>query len=225
MKGKQVIYIVIVVILLGSSAVIAYARANAGPGIVSPNSKVQGLTYGEWSAKWWQYVLSIPTPENPLTGGTGDRCVFERIGNVGLVAVNPTLGAPIYCEVPAGMMLFLDIVSAECSNLEPEPFHGEDETQMRACATGFTLADLQASIDGQAVKNLKKYIHTSPIFEFSMPADNILGTETLIGQSVSNGAHLILSPLSPGEHQVMLHANVPELDYTVDMDMRFTVTK
>ena len=219
------IVVLVTVILLVTTVSIASSRGNLNPRILPPNSRVQGLTYGEWSARWWQYVLSTPTPQNPLVGGTGNRCVFQRVGNVGLVAVDPTLVEPIQCEVPAGMTLYLDILSAECSTVEEEPFYGGNEEELRACALSFTFTDLQASIDGVAVKNLDQYIHTSPLFEFTLPEDNILFTNELTGKSISNGAHLILAPLSPGEHAIYLHASVPDLDFTVDMNIELTVMR
>jgi hypothetical protein len=225
MKRLKVLSIVAVVaVLLLGTVYIASARGNKNPGVLPPNSRVQGLTYGEWSAKWWQYVLSIPEGENPLVGGTGTNCAYQRIGNVEVVAVDPLSESTITCEVPTGMTLFLDILSAECSNVEEDPFYGGNEEEMRACAEAFTITDLQASIDGSEIKNLDQYIHTSPLFDFTLPEENILYTDVLSGQSVSYGAHLMLAPFSPGKHTVHLHASIPELDFTVDMNMEFIVT-
>lgn len=204
---------------------IASSRGNANPGIVPPESRVQGLKYGDWATRWWQYVLSIPTPENPLAGGTGNNCVFQQIGNIGLVAVNPTLGETIHCEVPNGMLLYLDILSTECSTLETPPFYGGNEAELRVCASAFTITDIQASIDGVEVKDLDQYIHLSPLFKFTLPEDNILGSDVLTGESVSKSAALILSPLSPGAHTIHLHASVPEVEYSVDMNFALTVVR
>jgi hypothetical protein len=200
----------------------ASGRGNPNPGILPPNSRIQGLTYGEWSARNWQYVFSIPTPQNPLAGGTGNHCVFQRIRNVGLV-IFPIINE-IECEVPAGTMLFFPVVAAECSNLEPPPWYGGNEEELRACATSFTFTDLHASIDGVAVKNLDQYFFTSPLFEFTLPEDNILGSDELTGLSVSYGVWLMLAPLSPGEHSVYLHATIPEAAFTVDQNIDLTVT-
>jgi hypothetical protein len=211
----------LVVLVLVTTTLVSASKAS--PGVLPPTARVQGLTYGEWSAKWWQYVLSIPDPENPLTNGTANQCGIQQIGNVGLVVFNPTLEEPIICEVPAGMMLFLDILSAECSNVEEDPFYGGDEEEMRACATGHTISDLQASIDGIEVQNIDRYVHTSPLFDFTLPEDNILYTDILVGQSVSNGAHLMLTPLKPGAHSVHLHASIEEFEFTVDVNLELNV--
>jgi hypothetical protein len=184
------------------------------------------LTYGEWSALWWQYVFSLPEDQNPLVGALGTACAYELYGNVAVVVVDPLSPEPIECEVPMGTLLFLDILSAECSTLEPPPFYGGNEEELRICAEGFVLHDLEAIIDGIAVQEIEQYIHTSPLFEFTVPANNILGVDDgMTGQSISNGAHLMLKPLTPGEHTIHLHGTYPSLEFTVDTNYHITVTK
>jgi hypothetical protein len=226
MKKSQVLAVItVVVVLLLATAYIAFARGNANHTILPPNSRVQGHTYGEWSSIWWQYVFSLPADQNPLVGATGTKCAFKRVGNVAVVVVDPTAIEPIECEVPNGTILYLDILSTECSTLEEAPFHGENEADLRTCAEGFILTDLEASIDGVAIQNLDQYIHTSPLFEFTVPENNILEVDAgSIGQSISNGAHLMLKPLTPGVHTIHLHASYPDLEFTVDTTYNFTIT-
>jgi hypothetical protein len=220
------IALVVTVVLLLLVVSIAVARGNSKTGVLPPNNRVQGNTDGEWSAIWWQHVFAIPASQNPLMGVTGDSCVVDQVGNVALVFADPQAGQTIHCQVPLGTKLYLDIVSIECSTLEPDPFHGENEAELRACALGFTITDLQAAIDGQPVKNLERYIHDSPLFDLTMPEDNILEVPAgSTGQSVSNGAHLMLNPLSPGTHTVNLHAYVPDVDFTVDLNYEFTASR
>lgn len=216
--------LMVVLLLLLITQSVASAHGNPNPHVLPPNSRVQGLTYGEWSARWWQYVLSVPVSENPLVGATGANCGIQQIGNVALVVADPTIGEPIACDVPAGTMLFLDILSAECSTLEEAPFYGGNEEELRACAEDFELSNLWASIDGIAVHHLREYIHTSPLFDFTVPEDNILWVDAGSGQSVSNGAHLLLAPLMPGEHTVHLHGEYAELEFVADLVFDFTVT-
>ena len=222
---KILTIIALVGVLLLGTVYIASARENKNPGVFPPNSRVQGLTYGEWSVKWWQYVFSLPVDQNPLVGATGAECAFKLYGNVALVVVDPLSPDPIECQVPAGTTLFLDILSAECSTLEEPPFYGGNEEELRTCAQGFILHDLAATIDGVAIQNIEEYTHTSPLFEFTLPEDNILGVEAgLTAQSISNGSHLMLAPLTPGEHTIHFHASYPDLEFTVDTNYHITVT-
>jgi hypothetical protein len=201
------------------------SAGGANPGVLPPGSRVQGLTYGEWLAKWWQYGLSIPAPQNPMTGMTGANCIFQRIGNMALAIVSPLSSEPIKCEVPSGTMLFLEIVSAECSTLEPPPFYGGNEEELRACAQNFIPEALTASIDGREVRNLSEYIVTSPLYEFTVPEDNILGAPAdATGKSVAHGAFLMLAPFTSGKHTIHLHGEYPEYGYIADRNFDLTVT-
>ena len=229
MKKLQILSIVVVaIVLLAGTVYIVSARGNKNPGVLPPTARVQGLTYGDWLAKWWEYALIMPTEQNPLTGGTGENCVFQRIGNVGLVVANSTLDVPIKCEVPTGMMLYIEVLGAECSNLEEPPFFGGNEAELLACAQSFVPQDLQASIDGVEVQNLSKYIFTSPLYEFTEPEDNILGVPAgTNGKSVGAGAYLMLVPLSPGKHTIHVQGTYPDPDpdlvYTADKTFDLTV--
>ena len=55
------------------SAIGAFAQTtssqNSSVYVYPPGSKPYGLSYGEWSARWWQWVLSIPPESNPILDG------------------------------------------------------------------------------------------------------------------------------------------------------------
>ncbi|MCA1606931.1 MAG: hypothetical protein LC775_16010, partial [Acidobacteria bacterium] len=51
----------------------AFANSR-NPDIFPPDKNVFGLTYGDRSVAWWQYVLSIPTGTNPSSDTTGANC-------------------------------------------------------------------------------------------------------------------------------------------------------
>src|SRR5689334_15805444 len=41
---------------------------NAGPGVLPVKSSPYGMTYGQWSARWWQWAFSLPIDRSPLFG-------------------------------------------------------------------------------------------------------------------------------------------------------------
>jgi hypothetical protein len=51
--------LVLVALVAVSSDALAQG-GNKNPGVIPPNAKYKGLTYGEWAARWWQEALSIP---------------------------------------------------------------------------------------------------------------------------------------------------------------------
>ena len=68
---NQQLYIILLVsaALLQSLSTIplgwAQGSVNTSSNVFPVDSKPYGLTYGEWTAKWWQWALSIPKDINP----------------------------------------------------------------------------------------------------------------------------------------------------------------
>lgn len=205
----------------------SYAQ-NPNPGVIPSNAKAYGMTYGEWSAKWWQWAFSLPVDQNPFFDEEGE-CSNGANGQLGPVwfltgVINVSGTAERDCTVPAGKALFFPIINVECSTLEVPPFHGDNEAELRACAMGFHFGDVFAEIDGVAVQNLVSYLKDSPLFTFTVPPDNVLGVDPGTGQSVSNGYYLMLAPLSVGEHNIHFGGTFTDFDFTLDITYNLTVT-
>ena len=101
-----------------------YAQ-NANPGVIPPNAKAYSMTYGEWSAKWWQWALSLPVGQNPFFDQGGD-CSHGANGQVGPVwfltgVINVSGMAERDCTVPVGKALLFPLINTECSTLDPPP--------------------------------------------------------------------------------------------------------
>src|SRR5437016_10782248 len=75
--------------------------ASAESDIFSPHSKPFHKTFPQWSAEWWQFVLSFPTSENPLLDSTGERCAIGQHGPVWFLMGTLSGSAERRCSVPA----------------------------------------------------------------------------------------------------------------------------
>ena len=202
--------------------------ANGNPGVLPVNSNPNGRSYGEWSAAWWQWVLSIPTTVNPLLDATGADCAQGQSGHVWFLAgvLNVSGDATRSCTIPSGTALFFPVINVECSTLEPPPFSGSNETELRSCAHAFSFTNLQASIDGVPLTNLASYEIDSPLFTFTLPADNVLGIAPAptSGMSVGNGVYLLLAPLPIGEHTLIFGGEYPDFNgFTLEITYHLTV--
>jgi hypothetical protein len=47
--------------------------------IFQPDSNPYGLTYGDWTARWWQWAYSIPKDVNPSYDDMGKYCANAMI--------------------------------------------------------------------------------------------------------------------------------------------------
>jgi hypothetical protein len=197
---------------------------NPNPGIVPSGSTYRGLTYGEWGALWWQTIFSIPivNGDHPYFSG---GAFGENKGVVFLAAAGG--GITIDVTVPAGASLFFPVLNAECSVLEPDPFHGDNEAELRACANGHLdhTSGLSVTINGAPVNNLEAYRVESPLFEFGpLPADNVFGAPAgSTSPAVDAGVYLMLAPLNPGQHTIHVTGTFDEFSFTIDTTYHITV--
>lgn len=65
------IFIAILIILGIFLAPATPTQAEKGPKAAA--LKIRGKTIGQWSAKWWQWAMSIPAESTPLQGGGCDQ--------------------------------------------------------------------------------------------------------------------------------------------------------
>jgi hypothetical protein len=213
--------------LLSASSTARASAREPTPGVIPPQGRAHGMTYGEWSAAWWQWALSLPVDKNPFFDEGGD-CTNGSNGQRGPVwfltgVLNESGTAVRDCVVPAGKALFFPVINVECSTLEDVPFHGEDEAELRACATGFAFGEVSAKIDGVPIQDLDRHLVESPLFEFTLPEENVLGIDPGTGQSVSNGYYLLLAPLSVGEHVVEFGGTYTDFGFSLHITYNLTV--
>ena len=92
--GALVISTIIPVVMAQSS------KSGSIPSVYPVNSKPHGLSYGDWTAKWWQWAVSIPKDINPGADMTGKNCVLKQSGPVWFLA--GTFGGPATrtCTIP-----------------------------------------------------------------------------------------------------------------------------
>ena len=211
-----VVMLAVVVALVGALAPGAFAagqRLGQQPGIVLPDGVVLGMTYGDWTAAWWQWGLAIPWSTHPYNDATGANCLVGQSTGPVFFLVGGT-DVTRHCTIPAGKTLVFPIMNFECSTVEPPPFYGKDGQALRNCAAGFTNDvgedTLEVTIDGKKVKNLEYFRAQSPVFDFSMPLnDNFLFVNNVTaGTAVSDGYWVIVEPLHPGHHVIRLKATL-----------------
>lgn len=200
--------------------------------VYAPNENVLGMSYGDWSAAWWQYLLLFPYSSSPYTDATDCNDgqggpVFFLVGGPG----NPTVRS---CTIPAGKALFVPIINVECSSVEPPPFEGLNAQEARGCAAswngGTDIKKLKFTIDGKKVKNLGDFRIQSPYFYFNgMPSsDNFLGAAKTEGYSMSDGYWVMVKPLSPGTHVIHFEGtwtSGPGDGYAQNVTYNLTVTQ
>jgi hypothetical protein len=205
----------------------AFADGGNTSPVVPPSEESFPLTYGEWGAQWWQYVIGIPADENPINDPTGARCGLGQWGPV-FFLVGPPGNEPTTrsCDVPAGAGLFFPIINLVCA----VPEDGKDAQAIRDTCNFYFPVDpksLSLTIDGKKVDDLKNFL-ASEFFSFT-GATHGLFEKTGCAEELQPcyadfhptaftvGYWAMLRPLSPGkQHTVHFRGENTAFSQTVD---------
>lgn len=187
-----------------------------------PGSSVEDVSQEEWLARHWQWTLSLPARSNPGQDVTGASCAGGQSGPVFFI---PRNFAP--CTVPAGKSILVPVAGTECSTSEPAPFTGTNEDELRDCASEETgrYTNIQVSVDGKVVPEIKAYRVSSPLFMVSLPEGNVLGAPAGVTWAAADGYQVMLRPLPPGEHKIVVHLELTDGTVLPDKLVQVTVVE
>lgn len=222
--------------LLAAFAVLATCAAllaAAAPAFAaSPDvGKTYGRTFGEWSAAWWQWLLSIPASENPLNAVDGEvDCTLGQSGPVWFLAgAAPGTTAVRSCTVPRGKALFFPAVNLAFTYSPGETLNVVEKRAIldgvlndtepgfladfgfpgsRVCEVGITL-------------NGEPTLYSVPTARVQSPAFPLVASDEPVlnfppgpvdDEAVSDGFWALLPPLSPGEHTLRISGRFCEID-------------
>ena len=192
-------------LFLGLMMLVMMSAAYAGP---VKDAKAFGKTYGEWSARWWQFVLAIPSSSNPLLDETGQHCARGQLapGNKQVWFLAGTFGgsAERSCNVPKGKALFFPLINAFFINDVGEAFTEAEKREGLASLLDFSC-DLKSTLNGAPTIISQTTVRTqSPVFPVVVGPDNVFGvTEGVSDEEVvADGYWVMLPPLPKGDHQL-----------------------
>ena len=217
-------------------------------GVIPPRSLVDGRTYSQLSAEFWQWAFDTPLhgPNGQVAqaaaSSTGQvDCSYGQRGNVWFLQP-PIVGlnSPVNrtCTIPLGTIVFFPVYNGWDDNLNVpgEPPTTYTAAQLRAAVASLlsNASQLTASIDGRTVADLTNlnspYRARSPLFHYTLPADSFYnayfgltwpaGTVTPPPGAVSDGVWVALRPLSVGTHIIHFSATGSGLSE----DVTYTVT-
>jgi hypothetical protein len=244
-------------VVIVSSAVVALslglslARAEESHSrlvVVPPWSVVDGRTYGDWTARWWQWGFGVPKDQNLQNPDpTADPdCAAGQTGNVwflsGEIGFGPgTLIGQRSCTIHRGVFVFYPLVNCEWDNVGyGGPPTKYTVSQLRAfCDPNGTTnpintSTLFATVDGVAVTNLSIYRAVSPVFSYTVPPypnniQSLFGAvipgsswpTTTVSPAIADGYYLMLAPLAPGPHTLTFGGGDPSV---FREEMTYTIT-
>jgi hypothetical protein len=175
------------------------------------------MSYAQWTAKWWQWALSVPAASNPIFDNTGASCGVQQSGPVWYLAGTAGGAVTRSCTIPAGKTILFPIVNTEndypCPdpNFKPAPGQSlQDFLTQGARAVIDGTNELVVQVDGVSLHNLFSYRATSALFTFTGDP-SLMGYDPCITgtpqPAVSDGYWIMLTPRTPGTHTIRFIGN------------------
>jgi hypothetical protein len=214
--GRSAIFIATILIMAPLISLVPIANAQEQD--VSVREPSRQLT-----SQWWQWVLSIPTEDNPLLDTTGAECQQGDMGDVFfLVGTFSVSGgsagsAERECTISEGQDILIPIINAVCLDLpgglnpdlpgvfqRPKGPGGSCQETNESFMDTVDLSSLELTIDGVSFGSLEDFRVQSNPFPIRLPEDSIFGegfpSRPFIG--ISDGIWVIVEGLPEGEHTI-----------------------
>jgi hypothetical protein len=183
------------------------------PRIIPPNGRYAGLTYGDWLAKSFQLEYAIPVPDNSAILGNESKLPIDQSDQLWILQSVSPPPQERHFTVPAGKALYITIFTWESDNfLCVEPNTNLTVPELRDLARSMVDAipgPFQVYVDGRQVENVAQYRATSPVFNSTLPDNNVLqflgcadALPGTYGPMVADGYAIILPPPAVGEHTI-----------------------
>jgi hypothetical protein len=175
-------------------------------GVFAIDSNPYGLSYEDWSIKWWQWAYSMTVETSPQLDETGERC-GEGQGILPVFFLADGAGSVVErtCTVPAEKAILIPVSVVACSFAEQS---GTTEEELGTCAEEDESSNpiLFLSVDGRQIQQIEKYRVHSSAFNITIPEtvpeNALFGAKACPSRAVSDGYWIILAPLPPGEHEI-----------------------
>lgn len=192
-----------------ASAIAAPAAQPARPTaadqlLLPPDAKVGSETFGDLTARWWQWAERMPIA--PFLDPDGRLCEFEQDGAVWFLAgTDGTFNAKRTCVVPSGRHILVPVINMRYSNVPPrrgEPLPLPCKVlQEGAAVNNDRLGSAIVLIDGVRVTEVARYrVRSNGCFPLVEGDDQSPST-------AADGYWLLIKPLPPGRHILTVGAN------------------
>ncbi len=231
MKIRHATELLLLLMLLGAGTS-AYALNDEG------QPKIHGLTYGEWSAKWWQWVTVIPVQRNPLGSNGQLNCRIGQSGRrsapvfflAGTGGINPP-SPPVVreCTVPKHKEILYPLLNIFAFNdpadpSPPFPFTVAEKRELLdrlwsdvpdpLFGINAGACNLFSTVDGRSTVRASIAIARtqSPTFRYKVIRNSVFpGTPGAVdNKAVSDGIWIILR-LPKGDHTLHFGGDLCDL--------------
>jgi hypothetical protein len=178
------------------------------PQLFPPLAKPYGITYGQWTVRWWNWAFLSPSEFNPVVDHNGENAAVNQSGPVWFLA--GTFGENRIpersCKIPFGKAILFPVINYEMNALEDPTLTNEAQLIDHVRTDIDDIITMEAIVDGMKVPVHR--IKSDPtVFDLVLGENNCLGIPSATTKSVADGYWVFLEPLSRGMHEINFHGS------------------
>src|SRR5918994_3085312 len=151
---------------------------NSAAQLLLADPQPYGMSREKWTEKWWLWLHSIPKSVNPANDMTGEECARDQIeANMWFLA--GTFGKLVKrnCLVPSNRAILFPIINSIHLLSESLAFKSESDLEAKVRNEADNVTEMNLTIDGLQLSDLKKYRIYTRAFDIITPEDNIWGVK------------------------------------------------
>jgi hypothetical protein len=191
--------------------------------VYSRNEDPFGISWEEWTIRWWKWILSTPTESNPVNVKSWTS---PKEYNHSVILLPGNLGGKSICKfkVPGGRSILFPIINFITSfNEEPE-LKDDLELEWRAIRDIDDITTKEASIDGKQVVGVDDFRVSLKPFDLELIENNIFNVRSGPTRAAADGYWLFLRPLTKGVHSVRTIGSCSAGKTCVDLTFEIVVS-
>lgn len=167
------------------------------------NEEPYGLTWGEWTTRWWKWYLSLPGKNNLLHDEANkEQAHSDSDIHVLFLAGIPSSNTRRTIVIPMPKAILFPVINYTTSFSENPHLLNEDEMIANAKANIDDIGRKEVQVDGTDLMISDRNRVGTPPFNLSFAKNNIYGIQEGPTRGVGDGYWAFLKPLCRGTHNI-----------------------
>ncbi len=167
--------------------------------LFSVESSPYGISYADWTAKWWKWAFSIPKENHPLLDKMDKYYDVNQSGPVWFLAATVEGTIHRICQIPYGKAILVPVLNYGGTLADEPSCKTDQDLVLFAKKEMDEISDLEVRLDKQ---DLPTFRIRSPIFDVVLPQANLCNGTPGPTRGTADGYWLFLRPLDIGSHTI-----------------------
>jgi hypothetical protein len=169
--------------------------------------KPYGITYGQWTVRWWQWALSVPLGVHPIADDTGQHWKTNQpttdvwflvgiFGGVGKIFPHRKI------KIESGRSILFPVLNCEANSLEYPELKTHDDIKKHVVDDVNTVVKKDCIINGSRIIPVR--VPSDPtIFTVTIVEDNAFSVKNPGStDAAADGYWVFLKPLPKGNYNI-----------------------